>query len=334
MRAVLFSVVLTGLLATGAAVKAGSDFDAGTYASPAQLVDVGGRRLNLLCSGSGSPTVVFESALGGAAWDWAPVHIAVARQSRSCIYDRAGLGFSDPGNRPGTTANAAEDLDALLRNAGERAPYVLVGASYGSMIVRFFAAKRPGDVAALVLVDGHHEDELERINGLSAGRYAAMMAGLEKDFRDCRAASHRGLQPGSKDFKTCVGPPPAFADRKLAAAHLAQSLAPRYWDAVFSEMENLHTLSSQQMREVRNDLSRVPVLALVRSVSPFDAPGKRPSAVSISVEKENAMMQQETAGLSRAGRTRVVAKSGHAIHIDNPPAVAAAILEFVAPQRR
>ncbi len=334
MRAMLLSVVIACLCAPCADVKSASDFDAAAYALPGKLVDVGGRKLNLLCRGSGSPTVVFESGLGGAGWDWAPVHAAVARQSRACLYDRAGYGFSDPGNRPGTTAHAAEDLDALLRNAGERAPYVLVGASYGSMIVRFFAAKRPGDVAALVLVDGHHEDEFERINGLSAGRYAAMMSGLETNFRDCKTASHRGLQPDSNDFKTCVGPPPAFADRKLAAAHLAQSLAPRYWDSTLSEMENIHTVSSQQMREVKNNLGRVPVLALVRSISPFAAPGKRPSAVSISVEKANAVMQQETADLSRAGRTRVIAKASHAIHIDNPPAVTAAVLEFVKPRSR
>jgi pimeloyl-ACP methyl ester carboxylesterase len=334
MRTVSLFVVLACLPSLCAATKVERDFDAGAYASPGRMVDVGGRKLNLLCKGSGSPTVVFESALGGPGWDWAPVHAAVAHQSRACIYDRAGLGFSDPSNRPGTTVNAAEDLAALLRYAGEHGPYVLVGASYGSMIARLFAAKHPSDVSALVLVDGHHEDEFERINKLSSGRYAQMMAGWEKSLQDCATASRRGLQPGSKDFKTCVAPPPAFADRKLSAAHLAQSLTPHYWDSTASEMENIHAISSQQMRDAKNRLGQVPVLALVRSISPFDTPGKRPSALSLSVEKENAVLQKETADLSQAGRIRVVAKASHAIHMDNPSAVTAAVLEFVTTRPR
>lgn len=334
MRTALLSLVLATVSLPGTAAESREDFDPGVYAKPDKLVDVGGRRLNIRCSGTGSPTVVFESALGSPGWDWAPVHAAVARRTRSCVYDRAGLGFSEPSNRPGTTANAAEDLHALLRSAGEPTPYVLVGASYGAMIVRFFAAKHPGAVSALVLVDGHHEDEFERINALSSGRYTNMMAGLEQNYRACAAASHRGFEPGSNEHKDCLGAAPIFADRSLAAAYLAQSLSPSYWDATLSEMENIHTVSSLQMRDVRKNLAQVPVLALVRSISPFDTPGKRQSALSASVEKANAMMQAETAGLSRSGRTRVIKKASHAIHMDNPHAVVTAVLESVEPHGR
>ncbi len=299
------------------------------YTSPTRLVDIGGRRLNIVCTGSGSPTVVFESGLGSPGWDWVPVHNKIAQRTRACVYDRAGLGFSDPATRPGTTANAADDLALLLRAAGERPPYVLVGASYGSMIVRMFAARNPVEVSGLVLVDGHHEDEFARINQLSSGRYAQMIGGLEKSYRDCAAASRRGMLPGSDLFKECAVPAPSFADRKLAAAHLVQLMSREYWKAPLSEMENIHGASSDQMRVVRDDLSRVPVLALIRSISPFSAPGKPPSAVSIAVEQDNVRMQQETAARSIAGRTRIVANASHAIHIDNPAAVVAAVLEFV-----
>ena len=327
----------TGLAAVslpGAAAASPSGFDAGVYAKPDRLVDIGARRLHLRCQGIGSPTVVFESGVGSPGWDWAPVHAAVARRTRACLYDRAGLGFSEPANRPGTTANAADNLHALLRGAGEPAPYVFVGASYGAMIARFFAARHPGAVSALVLVDGHHEDEFERIDALSAGRYSRMMAGLQQECRACADASRHGFRPGSREHKACFAAPPLFADRSLAAAYLVQSLSPSYWDATLSEMENLHTVSSSQMRAARNGLAPVPVLALVRSVSPFDAPGKRPSALSASVEQANAEMQAETARLSHSGRTRVVEKAGHAIHIDNPQAVVAAVLESIEPGER
>jgi pimeloyl-ACP methyl ester carboxylesterase len=303
-------------------------FDLSTYAVAANRVDVGGgRRMNLLCSGSGSPTVVFESALGGAAWGWAVVHAEVARRTRACVYDRAGIGFSDASGRPGTAAHAVEDLAQLLHRADVKPPYVLVGASYGAMVVRLFAAKRPREVFGLVLVDGHHEDEFERINRLSSGKYRQMMDSETESYRACAAASQAGIRPGSDEFRSCVGPPPGFADRRLAAAHLAQSLSPAYWDSALSEMQNLNSASASQIREVRQHLGPLPVLALVRSISPFDTPGKKPSAVSVAVERENVRMQRETAMLSDAGNIRVIARAGHHIYLDRPTAVAQAVLE-------
>lgn len=290
--------------------------------------------MNLRCVGAGAPTVVFESGLGGAGWEWALIHTVVARHARACVYDRAGFGFSDPSHRPGTALNAAEDLEALLRGADVKPPYVLVGASYGAMIVRLFAAQRPQEVAGLVLVDGHHEDELDRIDKLSSGKYRPMMASLERDARDCRTAAHRQIQPASEEFKTCIAPPPSFANRALAAAHLAQMLSATYWDSALSEREHLDTTSASQLRSANRGLGDKPVLALVRSVSPFDTPGKKPSALSMAVEKENERMQQEAAMHSRAGRSRVIPRAGHDIQLDQPSAVTAAVVEIVELSRR
>jgi len=131
---------------------------------PPQLgrsVDIGGRTLNLYCSGEGSPTVVFESGGNDPGYDWVLVQPKVAGFTRACWYDRAGVGWSDPPSAARTSATMANDLHELLNRAGVPPPYVLVGQSIGGEYVRVFAAKYPADVVGLVLVDSSHPDQRE-----------------------------------------------------------------------------------------------------------------------------------------------------------------------------
>src|SRR6201996_4997514 len=101
-----------------------ADAPGAEFAVPHRLVDIGGRRLNLFCSGTGSPTVVFESPSGGAGWEWWAVQPKIAAHARACIHDRAGYGFSDPSPRAADAANAVADLHALLQAAAIAPPYV------------------------------------------------------------------------------------------------------------------------------------------------------------------------------------------------------------------
>jgi hypothetical protein len=87
------------------------------------MVDIGGRKLNLHCSGSGTITVVFDSPSTGAGWSWAGVQPEIAKRMRACVYDRAGQGFSDPSPREGISGHAVENLHALLGKAGIAPPY-------------------------------------------------------------------------------------------------------------------------------------------------------------------------------------------------------------------
>ena len=322
--ALLILALLGPLEASGQRGFAGLDLS--RYAAPARLVDIGGRRLNLFCLGSGSPTVVFQTQLGEAAWGWALVHAEVAKHARACVYDRAGLGFSEPSIAPGTAMHAANDMKELLDRAEERPPYLLVGASYGALVARYFATKYPGSVSAMVLVDGHHEDEFDRINKLSGGKYALMMASVEEHHQNCLAASRRHISPRSPEYTSCVPPPPSFANRRLTAVNLSQFLSPHYWESALSEWQSLHAASTQQVRSLDEKLTSIPVVALVRSVSPFAIPGRPPSALNRAVERENAKMQQETASLSLFGRTVVIPQAGHAIHLDNPRVVIQQVL--------
>ena len=127
------------------------------YIAAGERVDIGGRSLYLDCRGTGSPTVILEAGSGSDSATWAAVHDELATTTRTCAYDRAGRGRSDPRPRH-TLADAAADLRALLAAAGETGPYVVVGHSLGGPYARVFAAAERGDVAGLVLVDSFDVD--------------------------------------------------------------------------------------------------------------------------------------------------------------------------------
>ncbi|NMR28165.1 alpha/beta fold hydrolase [Crystallibacter degradans] len=127
--------------------------DAAAAPVQGQLIDVGGHRLYLNCTGSGSPTVVLEPGAGLMSSDLVWVAPSVAHDTRVCIYDRAGRGWSDPAKTQQDGAQIATDLHTLLQRAKETGPYVLAGHSFGGLYALTFAAKYPEDVAGLVLVD-------------------------------------------------------------------------------------------------------------------------------------------------------------------------------------
>jgi len=128
--------------------------DRSTTAMPGHLVDVGGRRLYVQCSGSGSPTVVLVSGLAETSVYWGGwIAPAVAQNTTVCAYDRAGQGWSDPPASPQDGAAVATDLHTLLANAQIPGPYVLVGHSTGGAYARVFAARYPDQVAGMVFLD-------------------------------------------------------------------------------------------------------------------------------------------------------------------------------------
>jgi pimeloyl-ACP methyl ester carboxylesterase len=126
---------------------------------PGRLVDIGGQKLHLWCTGEGTPSVILESGLGGSSFDWGFVQPKVAEFTRVCSYDRAGMGYSDPGPFPRTTRRTASELARLIDSARLDGPLVLVGASIGGFTVRVFASEHSERVAGLVLVDASHENQ-------------------------------------------------------------------------------------------------------------------------------------------------------------------------------
>lgn len=219
----------------------------GVYASPGQLVDAGGFRLNLYCMGSGSPTVVFDSGWGDWAPVWSKVQPEVAKWTRACSYDRAGYGFSDPGPMPRTSLRIAEELHTALHHAGIAGPYILVGSAFGGDNVRVFANLYMSEVAGLVLDDADPNDLEPKAMQEESHR---AQAGIPSDLRDCRnlIAGHKPLpaQPSGppQSPQTCAqqffsrGFPEVAWSPELSAKllEIAETKVAMY-DAAASEME-------------------------------------------------------------------------------------------------
>jgi pimeloyl-ACP methyl ester carboxylesterase len=130
-----------------------SQVEGNAMAMPGRLYDVGGHRLHLNCTGTGTPTVVLESGLGGNSAAWTPIAEAASRTTRVCAYDRAGTGWSDDAARPQDSLAVTADLHRLLSVADEHGPFVLAGHSTGGVYVMTYAARYPEQVAGLVLLD-------------------------------------------------------------------------------------------------------------------------------------------------------------------------------------
>jgi pimeloyl-ACP methyl ester carboxylesterase len=165
MRTITTSIILA--LLVGVLVSAHQASRVQTPSNPPgdALVDIGGRRLHVSCTGIGSPTVILEAGLGDSSETWKAVQPAVAGFTRVCAYDRAGKGTSDPDPRPAfrTSRVIVEDLSRLLRAAPVSGPYVLVGHSLGGAHIRLYATRFPQDIVGMVLVDASHEDQYTRI---------------------------------------------------------------------------------------------------------------------------------------------------------------------------
>lgn len=153
-------MLLLGLVSLAAVFAAGLLYQSfGSYRDrrrvppPGRLIDVGRSRLHLYELGSGSPAVVLEAGIAGTSLGWAFVQPEIAKFTRVCSYDRAGLGWSDAGTSAPSVSDAIGDLHTLLSQANILPPYILVGHSFGSLLVRAYAHRMPEEVAGLVLVD-------------------------------------------------------------------------------------------------------------------------------------------------------------------------------------
>lgn len=129
-----------------------------------ELVDVDGRKVHVRRLGEPAegPTVVFESGLSSPLEMWSRVQTAVAEVAPTISYDRAGIGWSEAGERPRTAARIRGEFERLLEVLDVRGPLILVGHSYGGMLLRAFAQEHPDRVAGVVLVDAAHPEQLER----------------------------------------------------------------------------------------------------------------------------------------------------------------------------
>jgi pimeloyl-ACP methyl ester carboxylesterase len=280
-----------------------------------------GRRLNFRCSGQGSPTVILEGGYGATSLAWGRVRAVVEKTNRVCTYDRAGLGFSDPGPLPRDGAAIARDLDRGLRAARIGGPYILVGHSAGTLYMRLLANRRPLEVVGMVLVDPsveHQDTRFAEAFGPGAGGVGPIRLRAAK----CLEAAERKALPSPEPaLARCTPAPRPDQPDPVNAARLAESLRPATWQAMISELDSLWPATSDQVSAGRQSYGDLPIIVLTADGTYAKAP---------PVQELWRRLHGELAARSSRGVQRDVANSSHMLMNEQPGAVAAAIAEVAA----
>lgn len=276
----------------------------GKYPPPGRLVDVGGYRLHVQCSGTegaqGGPTVVMDAGIGECSLSWSVVRPEIAKFARVCTYDRAGLGWSDLAPTARTSQQIVNDLHALLTNAGIEPPYVMVGHSFGGLNVRLYASQFPEEVAGMVLVDACHEDYPIRRFWPLYIRLGLLTAPL-------------GIP---RLFAGVVSENPIFAgDSKYPSAYKAVATGTKYLNTVRREWSAVDE-SWSQARSSKKSLGDRPLVVLL-ATSDYEL---------FPVISE---LEQELADRSTEGKLIMVEQSGHHIQHDRPDTVIDAVRKVV-----
>jgi pimeloyl-ACP methyl ester carboxylesterase len=285
---------------------------------PGRRVDVGGYKMHIHCAGQGTPVVILDSGLGDSFISWRKVQPEIAKFTRVCSYDRAGLGYSDSSPRPRTSIDFAEELHTLLHNAGLQyagisPPYILVGHSVAGFDARIYASLYRNEVAGMVLVDASHPDQQKRfpaaVNDLDAGWVRdeeflefTMPFGLPRFLGFCSGdAAVRAAECNFRNTREAVA---ELKSISKSAAHTAAT----------------------------GSLDDLPLV--VPSQDPDTPQPDLPEDVVKPTSDAWQQMQQELAQLSTRGTRVVVKKSGHYIQIDRPEAVIEAVRHLVDQARQ
>lgn len=308
---------LFAFAAAGCSFGAAGDAAGGPYDRPGRLVEIpDGRKLNLRCAGRGSPTVILESGFGATSAAWSRVQPALARTTRTCSYDRAGYGFSDPAPTPRDGAAVARDLDQLLQAAEVEGPYVVVGHSAGALYGRLFAARRPGEVTGLVLLDPTVEQVVR-----GSGRDG--LDGLRRRLQRCLTAAEAVPQPPPEDprWNGCV------PQKATPAAAKAARSAGR-WENQLSELDAIFGRTSAQALRIGGLLESVPTYVITASDTANAAP-------TIGYDQPQSVWELQHVALAsrfRNGSQRTVLSS-HLVMVDRPELVIESVLAMVAALR-
>ena len=317
------------------------------YLRAQRLVDVGGRRLNMYCSGQGSPVVILDSGLGGTTEDWYRIQPAIAKRTRVCSYDRAGMGFSD-GTKARRDPNAVVvDLHTLLKRANIAPPYVLVGHSIAGLYEPLYADRYPGEVAGMVLVDPSRPFQQQRFTSAAP----TLVREWGKTFSAARRcyASLSGNTHGAQEQRDCGFLTPLEAQRLCQAGgpqicaviklQDRQTHNPMYWYDSLSELDSVWGGGggSREVQRAQRSYGSMPLIVLTADDGPNHGRGLPSNVPSSQLSAQWTAwkdMHDQLAGYSSVGVNFVVPNTGHYIHQDQPSAVISAIDEVIAQIRR
>lgn len=304
------------------------------YTRPGKLIPAGTHRLNFYCIGSGSPTVVMEGGFG----DWSPVYSGlqdrVAKFTRVCSYDRAGLGFSEPGPMPRSAERIAEELHTALQNGGIDGPYLLVGLAFGSIPIRAFADRWMPEVAGLVLISGdtpdlesaEMADYWQRLltrqlpqarlcrDWVAAGKPMPMTPPLEYPRLNCQSRFFRDL------------PEPHFSVELNAVLERQTATIVPLWDTLISELEEVPN-DAAYLKEHRTSFGSRPVRVITANL--FHDTPSTPSADRLQHMKVSyfeALAQSKLLDLSSNAK-QIFSDTGMIVQFEKPGLVLETIRE-------
>jgi pimeloyl-ACP methyl ester carboxylesterase len=263
---------------------------------PGKRYDVGGYSIHMLCKGQGEPTVIIDAGLGDDSSDWFDIQNHTAVETRVCVFDRPGYGWSDAGPQPRNSLRISGEMEKLIQKAGIPGPYILVGHSFGGYNIRVFAAHHPQKIAGMVLVDASHENQYDRLN-----------INLPKHFD--RKSNILILPKGS-----------GTVTEKTSA------LRERAFHAARAEISSLHQ-SALQVRQL-DKLPKIPLIVISRGQSEWTLQRKGKNR-----EKIWQQLQQELWKLSPLSQQIFANRSGHDIHIEQPELVVGAINDVLSMSR-
>jgi len=322
---------VVGVLLAGILYQAvGQAIDRRRFPPLGRLVDIGGCRLHLVERGGGGPTVILESGISASCLNWSAIQTSVADFARVYSYDRAPLGWSDPTLAPRTLADLVSELHSLLATAHLPQPFVLVGHSFGGMLVRAYAVKYPAEVAGLVLVDPLSQREWHNITPAQ-----------ERMLRHGVMLARRGtllVKLGVVRFSTALLTSGARRIPKLVArlsSGRAESVISRLTGEIGKmppetwPMIRAHWCQPKSFEGLAMHLDGLPASS-AQAIELGDPPPV-PMVILSASNSTQAQLAERDAMTKRSanGRHTVAYNSGHWIHLDQPALVIEAIQDVV-----
>lgn len=324
----------TAVAPAAASPQAESAAEPAPYLKPQRLVPVGkGRTINLICLGSGSPTVVLTAGMGSWSVVWRWVQPPLARSTRVCAWDAAGFGFSSPSSEPQDAVHLTQDLEQTLKEADVPGPYLMVGHSAGAFVALRFADRHPKSVVGIVLLDPalpEQDSVMKRV----APKFALFVDGSwsaqAESLRHCAAGLKSGaLKHGTPEFDECTAAPrmpAAFSALEVSLTRLNANPARMLTEA--SQLDNF------VQREVINPQRRygdMPLIVLTagRRDLPPEAPADAREQMPLFY-REAERAHEAYAALSTRGHDQLVPDSAHNIPAEKPETVLAAINRVLA----
>ncbi len=280
---------------------------------PGQMVDVGGFRLHAIVRGQGTPSVVFESGLGGCALQFGPLQAAVSSFTRTVAYDRAGQAWSDCSPNPRTPANMAAELRALLGRLEIRPPTLWVGHSFGGLLVRMYSGLYPDETAGAVLIDSSDVDQYSSFPSMDRP-VSQLISGV----RLLKFLSRLGL--GKQLTKMSLGSALKWLAKDDLDSFLTLASQPKHYDSMLAEFLQHHFYFGARS-EVPASLGDTPLLIITAGNS-VGGRAKFGAITSDELNVRHQKWQKELLSVSSQAEHMVIPGASHLSILLQPEYVA------------